>query len=297
MTASLLRATLLVCLLSTCTSILAAPGIIIFEKRDAKLNVFQLVKYVTPEKTSYSLVKRDPNGRFEWSVTAWEYEKEPKSELGFLLTVSRKGALLSRWPIREGDPGIRVGLFLQKNSITAILNLNEAATSRGSLPAFNEALLQESAQLRQHYYPKVCGVLAFLKVMNTEQQTTDGKEIFALITNKEPDFPDRCPKLSKGITQLIDVANTEGKVKIKVNDYIDLNNVRVADDSQFSIVQGENGNMRVVVEHGIQVTKSIGFTFKKPLNFIDVEAATGHLTFNYGNNKSKRVLIDEILKK
>lgn len=296
----MIRHWLLVFLISVpLSSVLGASGVVILEKRDSRWNVFQLVKNESNGTTSYTLVKRDKNGRFEWSVKAWEQQGAVagSDEFGFLITVGKDGSLISKWLIRKGDPGIRLGLFLQRNTVSAILNLNDFSAARGALEPFDQAVEREESTLKQQYYPKVCGILAFLKVMNTDQQQTNGAEIFRLITSKEPDFPNRCPKISKGLTELGKVSHDTGRIKVEMEDYVNIDNVRVFKDAEFSIVQGEGGNMRLVVERGIMVTKSIGFTFKKPLNFVEISAGSGMLEFNYGSNKSKKVLIDEILKK
>lgn len=275
---------------------LAAPGVILLERKDDKLNIFQLVRTLEGDRTVYSLVKRDKNGRFEWSVVAWESEKSSPG-YGFLLTVSQQGKVITRWQLKADEPGIRLGMFLLRNTISVVLNLNEMPVSRGAMVPFREAVALEVAQLEARYHAGIRGVVAFLRVINTDQQATDGKELLEMITRKEPDFRVRCPKISRGMDELGEVMNREGKIYVGVKECINLDNLRIMEGARFSVVEGEEGTLRLVVESGILVTKSIGITFKRSLNFIDVEGHTGQLTFNYGKNKSKVVGIDEILKK
>lgn len=186
-----------------------------------------------------------------------------------------------------------MSIVLILSACNEIIEYPSPPKMRGSVNLVSE--LEKTENNNAGIHPKVSKLYSFLMLLQKNQINIEGQDILTAIDHFDPKFSKTNDDVYKGLGKIRSVFNNTGKIYITIVDdeELDVDKMRIKSGSRIvNSSASTGGKMKFDVEEGM----TVGWGFIRfDVNFIELDAKTGNLTFNYGSNESETVNIQDII--
>ena len=168
----------------------------------------------------------------------------------------------------------------------------ELPRTRGSVDLISE--LKEPNSSSSDIHPKIEGLYKFMMVMENQGVSVDGSDIKGAIDYFNPKFSSKNEEFYRGLNQINTVFNRDGKLYLttKSDKTLEIDKMKIRSGSRLIKSSSTADKVKFKVEDGI----SVGWRFIQfDLNYVELDLVAGEITFNYGDNKSEKVKVSDIV--
>ena len=233
------------------------------------------------DKPDAFVSKYDKNGQLLWAnKVGLDTVSEMLPNKVYMANFSSNGKLIGKKFFSETEYFDKYGVFVDStgnafvtgsfSTALAMGSSKDVVTNTAAQVSFSESMqLMASKLIEGNYSPEVIGLFSFIQSIRANGAKVEGKVIQEAIDKSNPEFKNTSPKVYKNLGDMSLIKNASGIVSINIGtgQSIQLNTIKIDNNSKVKFVTYEDGNSRINVLNGISMSKGV---MKYDLNFIKI---------------------------
>ena len=251
----------------------------------------------SPDQRGLFLAQFNQHGELIWMKPVQIDSTLQDRPLAYLVNFDRTGNEINfQWKnedLRNAKSGFREvserGLTLTGTGKISTANIN---TSRVHGKSDTEGEINKEFKLlrRANCNPKVEGLLAVLKLLQSEGSEITGKQIQMFINHNNPLFATVYPAMFNLYGRIAMLKNEGGVISLKTTNFKSLvfNSLRIEDGAMFQITECENGDALIEVISGFQNIANPVFL---PLNSLLINFSAGNFIIDYDEDHTLKTIL------